>query len=172
MKKFILIFLTLAMSLCVLTSCGENEEKPEDNKEVQTTANAQTTTEKIEYYKSDVETFEIETPYAKLKYPAKWKDKCVVEKTEGDPYTVTVYGIADDENIKLFDVVFGTAPKDSYLLGTMKSNGKEVTVSLIDYSEDFADDYSVENYPELYAMVEDVNEIISGLVYEYHMEMN
>lgn len=167
MKRFILIILTLIMSLCVLTACGENEEKTDET--VQTTANAEATTEKIEYYKSDVETFEIETPYAKLKYPVKWKDKCVVDKAEGDPYTVTVSGIVDDKNVKLFDVVFGTAPKNGYLLGTMTSDGKEVQVSIVDYSKDYAADYSPEEYPDLYTMAEDVNEIISGLVYDYNM---
>lgn len=171
MKKFVLILSAIAVSLCVLTACGENKAKPEDDKKVQTAANSQSTTENIEYYKSDAETFEIETPYAKLKYPTKWKDKCVVEKTEGDPYVVTVSGIADDKNIKLFDVVFGTAPKDSYLLGTMTSDGREVTVSIVDYSKDYADDYSADDYPELYAMAEDVNEIISGLVYDYNIPL-
>lgn len=169
MTRFILIILTLIMSLCLLTSCGNAEEKSEVDTKVQTTGNAETTTEKIEYYKSDVETFEIETPYANLKYPSKWKDKCVVNKTEGDPYIVTISGIVDDKNIKLFDIVFGAVPKNGYLLGTMTSDGKEVTVSLVDYSEDFSDDYSVEEHPELYAMLEDVNEIISGLVYDYNM---
>lgn len=170
MKKVILIFLTLVMSLCALTSCGENEEKAEGDK-AQTTSDAQATTEKIEFYKSDVETFEIETPYAKLKYPVKWKDECVVETTEGDPYIVAVSAKSGDESIKVFDIAFGAAPKNGNLLGTMNSDGKEVTVSIVDYSEAFADKYSAEESSRLYAMAEDVNEIISGLVYEYNLTL-
>ncbi len=169
MTRFILIILALVMSLCLLASCGKAEEKSEDNTNVQTTESTEAATEKIEYYKSDVETFEIQTPYANLKYPSKWEDECIVEKNEGDSYTVTVSGIVDDESVKLFDIVFGTVPENGYLLGTMTSDGEEVTVSLVDYSQDFTDDYSAEEYPDLYAMAEDVNEIISGLVYDYDM---
>lgn len=167
MKRFSLLLISAIMLLCVLTSCGQ----PDENESSQTSTTAETTTEEITFYKSDVDTFKIETPYATLKYPSKWQDKCVVEKTDGNPYLVTIYGKAD-ENVKLFDVAFGDVPDNAYVLGTFISNNEEITVSLIDYSSEYSENYSVENCPDFYAMSEDVNEIISGLVYDYNMTIN
>lgn len=172
MKKLILILIALVITLCMFTSCSESEINNEEDTKVQISDKAETATGEIKYYKSDVDTFEIDTPYAKLQYPSKWEDKCEVKNTEGNPYLVTIFGKADDKKIKLFDIAFGTTPKDGYILGTIMSNNKEVTVSLVDYSGDIAESYPSDKYSDLYVMAEDVNEIISGLVYNYDMVLS
>lgn len=88
------------------------------------------------------ETYDIDTPVGKVKYPVMWKDKVKTEKT-GNTVKFT------NDGTPLFDLVFEKC--DGYLLGTYKDT--PVYVVYHDVKTD-----------EQQAMIDDVNVILQGLM--------
>ena len=119
------------------------------------------------YYQSEVDTFEIETPYGVLQYPEMWKNKVIVEQNDGSPYTVSFLVQKGEETIRLFDILFGESPDAAAELGTMDTASGAVRVSLLDYSGEAVSAFSENEREDIYAMAEDLNVVISGLVHQY-----
>ena len=97
------------------------------------------------------ETYSIETSFATLKYPVKWKNKVSVT-TSGNTVSFSSNGT------KLFDLTFDTASGD--YLGAFVKDGKQHGVYIKSYSIPSGKD-------ELAAMQEDVNVILQNLVDDY-----
>lgn len=110
------------------------------------------------------EAFTIETKYGKLSYPDKWKELAKIEIVEGPIYTVKFSGKTSAGDIQLFDLTFNGG--DGYCLGTMKIDGRDVTIYINDYSFDQGT-LSNEDYFNCCAMQEDVNTILEHLVEDY-----
>ena len=68
--KRLTILLVLA-ALLFTSSCALRSVDGDKGNE---TENDVTTEEKIEFYKTDVETYSIVTPYCNLYYPTRWQD--------------------------------------------------------------------------------------------------
>ena len=200
MKKLIAVLICLLAVLCVLTACqtdpeptgdttrpvdlpGLTTERPTsretESTPPETVPATEATTVPTEtpapethgFFRSDVDKFEIVTPYAILQYPKKWEDRVVVEQTQGDWYTVAFYAISEGGNIRVFDVVFGESPDVTFPLGTFESLQGEVEVSIVDYSGEAVEQAPEELVSDIYEMSEDMNEVISGLVYNYGLEV-
>lgn len=113
------------------------------------------------------ETFEVETNYCKLFYPCKWEEDMRIETSDSK---VEFCGEIDGkENIHLFDVVFGE--KVGFELGTLKTNGGNVSISIVSYELQFDDTWNEEEKNRMYAMQEDVNVIIQELGKNSDFEM-
>lgn len=161
MKKITL--LCIVTMLCIFCFCGCSEETT-----VSEATTPQGTTESIqataEYLKNDEEVFEIKTPYCSLYYPTKWKDSIKTEVTSDEPCVVKFKALLGGKEYSLFDVSFGKTEK-GYLLGSLPTDSESVDVYLIDHSEKFPKDLTEENKNNLNAMANDVNVLISELVY-------
>ena len=198
MKKWILVIGCVLISMTLLSACTDQPNRgssdqhhpntdtlpvisaeqtndvPGTTEGLSTTTAAETETEPAEthgFFKSDVDKFEIETPFAILQYPKKWEDQVTVTQTDGDFYTVSFFAIIDEKDIPLFDIVFGDNPNASFELGSMKTADGETVVSVVDYSGE-----AIQSVPEnkvdiISQMTEDMNEVISGLVYNYGLEI-
>lgn len=152
------------------TAVLETTAAPDTMKIPETTAET-AAVETYPFYRSDVECFEIETPYGVLLYPKKWQESCSVELSEGNPYVASFNAVLNGDRVKLFDFCFGDVPENGTPLGKMPYNGSELTVSLVDYGETILEKYPETDYPDLYMMSEDMNEVISGLVYNNGLQI-
>ncbi|MCQ2530239.1 MAG: hypothetical protein MJ086_03190 [Lachnospiraceae bacterium] len=144
MKAKVIYTLMLLGVLIMLIGCGAKNELPENN-----------------FYSVAERNFSIETKYANLEYPDKWKDVVKTEIVEGNPYTVKYYRTTEKGDILLFELTFGGG--DGYKLGSMNVDGQEVDVFVKDYEID-QQAMSEAEYLDCCAMEEDVNVIISKLI--------
>lgn len=118
---------------------------------------------------ADEEYYIIETKYANLEYPDKWKDIIKTEITDEDVYSVKFFCVTSDGDVPLFNMSFNGG--DGYCLGTLTVNKTDVPV----YLECFEIDNNTvtgEDYGNCCAMEEDVNVIISRLVEKYGMKLS
>ena len=134
-----------------------------DNKE------SQSENDPIEFFKTDEETYIIETAYGPLKFPVKWKDYTFTETVQsGDTYGVAFTAVFGEERFSLYTIAFGNA-LGGYKLGTVNTENGEDDVYLIDAYNEAIEMTSEENRDVYYQMCEDVNVIISKLVYDSGM---
>lgn len=163
MKRMLALIFAAVTAVGALTACS--------NAPGESQTPGATTPDEASYYVSGKSTFEIKTDYAVLQYPEKWKDSCKTEIKDGDPYTVSFSAVVKDEQVPVFDIVFGAVPEDGFQVGILPADSGDVDVSVVDYSGSFAEKYPEKDYPELYEMSEDMNDVISGLVYQYNMHV-
>lgn len=165
MKKITLLCIT-AM-LCVFCFCGCNEDTAasEATAPQETTENIQAT---VDYIKSNEDVFEIKTPYCSLYYPTKWKDSVKTEVTAADPCVVKFTALLGEKKYPLFDIAFAKV-EDGYLLGSLSTDTGSVDVYLVDHSDKFPENLTEEDKNNLFAMSNDVNILISELVYNSGM---
>ena len=79
--------------------------------------------------------FDIETLYATLCYPEKWKDVVTVRKIDGTYFTVGFYGtIGEKTDIQLFDMIFGG--EEGFTLGYLQVEDVTINVNIISYDEE------------------------------------
>ena len=145
----------LVIVLALFAGCNNTGKSTQD----------EATKETLGYYTSDKATYQIETKYAKLVYPEKWKDTCVTAISSEEPYTVSFKALVEDAEVPVFDVVFGAKPDKGFLVGTLPAENADIDVYIVDHSGSFAEKYPQDKYPELYEMSEDMNEVVSGLIY-------
>lgn len=134
----------------------EKAEKTTSNKEPV----AENTTDIMQAIeaKDDKSTFDIKTPYCKLKYPNKWKDYADVNVDNKEPCEVSFTAKSGKPIFKLF---LGSEKGD--LLGTIKTKKGNVVLRA-EFSElDRAD----ENYAIYSAMQNAVNVILQHLKKDY-----
>ena len=109
-----------------------------------------------------VQTYEINTQYCTLKYPAMWED--VVKVTENKDKTVyTFTATVDKKTVKLFDLAFDS--KDGIKLGILNNNGEHKLSMIAETINE--KDYTAEQYRLFMGMQEDVNIIIANLKADY-----
>lgn len=145
MKKTLFIISVLIILTC-LFGCGKSETgTPHDTTE---SVNVQDETTAAE---TEIEgTFDIETQYAVLKYPLKWKDSVDVVVSD-DKVTFSSNGTY------LFDIVYNSS--EGTLLGTLITDDYNVYVNVVDT------DLEDETFCE---MQEDINVILHNLIEDYN----
>jgi hypothetical protein len=106
--------------------------------------------------------FIVQTPYAVLKYPMKWKEKISVEVIDADVYSVQFFGTVNQTKKHLFTVILGNIEQGS--IGKIHGfAGEEINVSIEISEIDVSSEMSDEMQNELYAMQDDMNYLISQL---------
>lgn len=124
-----------------------------------------------EFYRTDETTFNIITPYLELKYPVKWQEYVSTEVIDNADYCeVKFHALLDGISIPLYSVFIGKCDS-GYLLGTLQLSSGECEVKLVDYSTECPDSLTEESYNIYLQMCEDVNVIISKLVYDNGMKL-
>ncbi len=108
--------------------------------------------------------FEIETPFAVLKYPARWKEALTLTQTGEDPYAL----LFSCGPIRLFTLTF--CEEAGYYLGSFRSNGVTVPLYITSYSFD-EETLSAEDYERCCIMSEDVNVLLEQLRADYGLAM-
>ncbi len=166
MKRIIALLMAAALLFCICACEKEKPGAPSNEDETVETGDS------FDYFKTDVKTNEIETPYGTLNYPAEWLGKVDVTTAEdGDSFRVIFTALLGEVSAPLYDIVFG-ACEEGFKLGELPFEGESVEVFCADYtlegeemiSEEFAEEYAV--------MCEDLNVIISNLVYQNGMTVN
>lgn len=168
MKRIGIFCVCIAMLL--MCSCGANkneeESTSEDSENEFATGDTSPEDTTIEFYQTDEETYAINTPYCKLYYPIKWAELVETSVSEAESfYEVSFYAELEGSSIPLFNVTFGEG-SEGYLLGKLETDEGEIKVFLSVFSDDYNGSLSAEAEGDYYQMCEDINVIISKLVYE------
>lgn len=153
----VVLIIVLALGCVACNNDGENS----------------TTTESAKFYETDSLTYIIDNPVCPLQYSAQWKD--IVETTvtvQSDECIVDFVADLDDKSIPVFSIVFCNNSDEGSLLGALKVDDGEKNVYLIDlYDDEMASSLSEEALEKYQAMYEDINVIISKLIYENGMTL-
>lgn len=149
------LLLMLVLSIVFLSGCKTaNNVNPNDNS--------------IGYINSDVDTFVVETDYCPLHFPVKWEEYIEVEIFTETAYSVLYSAILDNgDRVPVFEIVFNES-NDGVLLGTL-DNSEKVNVYLVDHSDNLPSDLTEDDTERIYMISEDVNVLISKLIYESNM---
>ncbi len=151
--KWFPLLLSMMLLFC-LTACGNNDEN-------------------IEFYKTDVTTYEIDNYLCPLQYAEQWKDFTAVEVTEyADACEVNFTAVLEEKNISLFSFMLCDQSDEGDLLGVLDTELGEKKVYLINrFDEQTASELSAKARDQYYRMCEDVNVTISKLVYDNNMTL-
>lgn len=117
---------------------------------------------------TDEKVYTIDTKYAKLTYPEKWKDKVRYEINEHGTYTVLFYGNVGSRELPLFDLIFGES--GDYKLGTLTVDSETIPLYVHHYEMENVG-LTNEEYENWIAMCEDINVIISELENDYGLQI-
>ncbi len=171
MKRLLVLLLCAVMLTSI--SCGKDTADTEglSYSPIDTSAITESTQaeETYEFFKSDEDTFDISTPFCTLKYPVKWQNFVSVETTSGDfAYYVTFNAYLESYTLPLFTLAFGDCD-DGYLVGTLESGSDSRDVYVIDHSSEPHAVLSDEAEFSYMEMCEDVNVVISKLIYDSGM---
>lgn len=160
MSKKIILILVLLLIL-ILCSCSSDQGSKKTEKTELTTSEAQKYTEYLSV-EENLNVYTIKTPYCSLSYPTRWKKYIKVNKIKNkNKYVVTFVGKIEQEEVKLFDVVFGNKGKNN--LGYYKDSNKKIFVSVKTYD---LKDCKIKNNnvkQTFITMQEDINTIIENL---------
>ena len=166
MKRILFIIAALCL---LLTSCGAKEEAKDDTTTAPETTVAEETTEKIEFYKTDEEVYEIENSLCSFKFPVKWKDIVTASVSDdGNSCSVVFTVTLEDTTFGLYTVEIADESQ-GYCLGIVKTNAGEKAVYLIDQYDEYCLTLSEESKATYLQICEDVNVLISKLVYDNGM---
>lgn len=200
MKKVLLALLAVIMIISVCSCKKEVSEDNADNKvdtnaenEVYTNEDSEAetdpivsntaevtdtseVTEEIKFFVSDEDVYAIDTPYGPIYYPVEYKDTVITEASQ----TENVYSIKfsvqlDEKSVPLYTVIFGGESPEGYIAsGTLKTeDGQSIRVYFEDLSAAGAASALSKASMETYlAMSEDINVIMSNLVYTSEMELD
>ena len=180
MKKFLMFLLALSILICAC-SCGKKETTKTENKTNETTSDTTEVTDTAEvteeskFFVSDKDVYEIETPYAPLYYPVEYKDIVTTEVTEGDGgYAIKFSAQLEGKSVPLYTVIFGDYEGEYIAAGTLTTDfDKSVRVYFEDHSGALTEAGLTGASETTYlAMCEDMNVVISNLVYTSGMEID
>ncbi len=125
----------------------------------------------VDFSKYDEDIIKLSTPYVTLEYPVKWNGVVATETFENESsYTVKFYAYLDYQYISLADFVIGNS-SDGIILGTIDTASGEIPIYLIDYSAHSGNYLSQASKDIFFQMSEEVNIIISNLIYNSGMRV-
>lgn len=121
------------------------------------------------FFRSEDDTFAVNTPYCVLRYPSQWENsvKTVVDE-RASGCAVSFIAEFGAEQVPLFTFEIGDI-SDGFELGSIETKDGMKTVWMIDHSDELNSELSIDDKEQYMEMCEDVNVIISNLVYEYDM---
>lgn len=155
MKRYFSIIFIFIVIVMMFSSCNSGKT---EQKDTSSSDSAKETLQIGEYVEN---VYEIETEYCTLKFPSKWQDKLTVTIENN-----TVYFIHNASKVMVFSIVFGNETQ-GYLLGTLNTGGKSITVSTIEGNLDESNEY----YNELCSICNDINVILNYLHADYNFEI-
>ncbi len=191
-KKKLSVFIYVIIVLCLLLvvvlgfrACGNNAEvqQPEtgttpevvvpdedaENKVQEIIETPQQvvmeTTAPVGYVKEEFSLIngEIITPYLTLKYDDAFSDILRVVKTSDEPYTLEFYAILEDKPAhRIFDIYLGEGVSNS--IGVVKTGDGEIALGLTIYAFTPDEKWSEGEINTIYAMQDEMNEMIEGLI--------
>ena len=183
MLKKMIRFAVLVLACLFIVSCSNDDSQVTntENTDIHTiviqaeSTNINTTeseNEDIPFLKYDSDTFEISTPFVPLYYPVKWKDNVKVESFEvNGNYEVNFTALLEDKTLPLYSIIFGNVT-NGYELGYIEYGSEKLQVFLFDYMMTEPGLMSEDNKAKYFEMAEDINVIISKLIYEDGMILN
>lgn len=176
MKKIVILLLSFVLCFSVV-SCSKkktNDEKPTElvsETVLEETEPEETEPVEYDFYQYEGETFDIETPYCNLQYPESWEDMIYTEQIKNaDDTEIKFYAYLDYYYIPMFSVIFGVSDENDW--GILVTDDGTVGVSISNFSYDTKYNLSNESLLTYEMMCEDVNVIISGLVYNNGLQLN
>ena len=131
-KQFFLVF--FAILLTAVSFCGCAKETEKENEDV-------TVTVEEDVPADDADTYLIETPFADLAYPIRWKDTVKVEKSGGEVYCAAFFSVlSSGEEVHIFDISFsGDEAADlGDFIGVVSKDAKRYNVYFNGYAPDTA----------------------------------
>lgn len=167
MYKKIISIILIVSSFALFAGCNTENS---DSSMIESTDATSVSEDDAEYFKSEEDVFEIKTPYCSLYYPKKWKDSINIEVKNGEQCVVKFTAKSGAKEYALFDISFGEV-ENGFLLGSLPTDTENIDIYLVDYSGELPDDLPEEDKNNMLAMVEDVNVIISELVYRLDLIM-
>ena len=173
MKTKIIIAVLFTFFLLSAVSCVRTDEK-DKNDNIDTSSQIDETAENtdagtIEFFKTDEDTLTIETPYVPLKYPARWMGMVKTETVQAEgAYGISFTAVLGGIDLPLYMFSFSDM-YGGYKLGTVKTDSGEFEVYLTDMYDDAVDLLPKDEQLLYFQMCEDVNVIISKLVYDNGM---
>lgn len=103
---------------------------------------------------------EVETDYITLYYPRDWEEEVTPIQAEVNGNQVTTFRTKlFDQEIDLFSIILGPNEAEGYLLGQLKGEGEKLTNVYLEVNEQNPEDWTKEQYDEICALQERVNEI-------------
>lgn len=103
----------------------------------------------------------VETPYLTLHYPQELADVLEVESTDIGANRVTAfYAEIAGQHVALFSVTVGTEEADGYLLGRLTDDANGTVNVYTDVFEYDRADWSAEDYENICALQERINDVI------------
>ena len=174
MKKVLALFLLIAV---LISGCGKEPDKNANEITINQIESGVVIKENEptefedgenpeEYVKVESEVFVIENEFCDLYYPVKWKENVVVNQDEFGS-TVKFSAKSGNKEVALFEIIFnmdGEIP-----LGTISKEDSNIYVAMNDLSGTWPEDLSEYETETFTFMLEDVNVLISKLVYESGM---
>lgn len=164
MKKLCIFLISVLLSVCFV-GCDSGTS---DNTSTTAISSSDSGESEIGFYKTDEDTFEIKTEYCSLYYPKKWENYIKTEIDDKELYMVKFVALEEKDEIPLFDIVFGK-PSTGSKLGSLEIDNEKVDVYLVDHSGEWPENFTKDSESNLFAMSEDVNVLISKLVYNSKM---
>ncbi|MBR6514780.1 MAG: hypothetical protein IKT46_08125 [Clostridia bacterium] len=179
MKKvlFILLVLILVLSICACKKNGSDQSIDSDTEAapVETAESTDTTGDPKEtgsFYQSDDECYEIDTPYCKLYFPVEWQDITKIETEQTEKSCIVSFSaMLDDSTFPLYAIVFGESETGYPIVELATENGT-VSVFCEDRTTGVSDSLTEESKDIYFSMSEDVNVIISNLIYTSGAELS
>lgn len=149
-KPYMILLLMLA-ALLVLTGCGSAPEAETESADEALWGTAPEETQGIA----------VDNAYMTFYYPQEWKGKVEELREEnGKNVTVSFQTKVGEKDVVLFSIVLGPDVFDGYLLGQLKDpQAGSINVYSI-MNELVREDWSEEEYSEICALQERVNDII------------
>ena len=186
--KRVLFLLVIMMLVTMTVSCGlRNETTSSDDTKSETSVNKDSgevyvqsdsinqepqNPDDIPFIEIEGDTYEIPTPYCNLQYPISWKDYIQLDTLETeDYYEVKFTALIEGNSIPLYSIILGDI-EIGHLIGTVINETLTFDVRFLNYTEDSVPQMSDEGNLMYYQMGEDINVIISKLVYDCGMELS
>lgn len=159
MKKVLLILLALILvfGICACKKDGQNGTSD-------SAVESADPKETGDYYRTEDETYTIETPYGPLYYPVMWKDTVKIDMMEeGSVCKVSFNAMLDTYTVPLYTIVFGES-ETGYLICNLPTDNGTVAVYCEDQSAGQSEKLSDASKETYMLMSESINVIIANLM--------
>ncbi len=146
-KKLILLFVIVMVAAVILTGCKSTGDVPEEQWE--------------EIIPEEPAGIPVENDYMTFTYPQEWEGKVEAQPIEEDGNVrVSFQTEISGENLELFAVIMGPQVTDGYILGQLEDPETGTIYVSTDMNEVNREDWSEDDYNEICALQERVNDII------------
>ena len=165
MKKIVLPIVAAAAML-LFAACSAKEAAPNQPQVIEPDRPAKVEND-VQQQQQDEQPQDdvIETVYGELTYPGMWADRVSYDIVEnGADVQITFYAKAEDTEVDLFTLCYGTVPENGYEMGSLLvEDDMVVPVSTVMYPIVPEEGWSEETVNELSALQESINDLLIQL---------